>query len=205
MTPTELADAIDELLPQTQCRQCGYSGCRPYAEAVASGAAGSNQCPPGGEQGAREIARVAGVAYRPVDPKYGVTKPPAVAVIDEAVCIGCTLCIVACPVDAIVGATKRMHTVIAAHCTGCELCVPPCPVDCISIRATSAPATARLQRDAAARARVRFERRTSRLARKRTAARASHESGERRIDRKLVDDAIARARTRLARRGIVKK
>ena len=133
----QLAAALDDALPQTQCRQCGYAACRPYAEAISRGEARTNQCPPGGDEGARRLASIAGVAYEPVDERFGITKPPALAIIDEAACIGCTLCIVACPVDAIVGATKRMHTVIAAACTGCELCLPPCPVDCIRMTETA--------------------------------------------------------------------
>ena len=134
----QLAAALDDALPQTQCKQCGYAACRPYAEAISRGEAGINQCPPGGDEGARRLASLAGVAYEPVDARFGITKPPAVAVIDEAVCIGCTLCIVACPVDAIVGARKRLHTVLTADCSGCELCLPPCPVDCIRMVAVGA-------------------------------------------------------------------
>lgn len=126
-----LAEAIDALLPQTQCRKCGYAGCRPYAEAIAEGRAGINQCPPGGDELARDLAALLGVPFKPLDRAFGEHHPPRVAVIDEATCIGCTLCIQACPVDAILGAAKQMHTVIASECTGCELCVAPCPVDCI--------------------------------------------------------------------------
>lgn len=127
-----LADRIDALLPQTQCGRCTFSGCRPYAEAVAKGAAGINQCPPGGERTSTALARLMGVDARPVGKEFGVVPGyPAVACIDEDACIGCTKCIQACPVDAIVGASRFMHTVIAAECTGCELCIPPCPVDCI--------------------------------------------------------------------------
>ena len=126
-----LADRIDAVLPQTQCRQCGYDGCRPYAEALARGEAEVNQCPPGGERGMRRLARLTGRPPMPLDPARGVPKPKAVAWIDEAACIGCTLCIQACLVDAIHGAAKAMHTVIVSECTGCELCLPPCPVDCI--------------------------------------------------------------------------
>lgn len=126
-----LAQRIDALLPQTQCTQCGYDGCRPYAEAIAAGRAGINQCPPGGDEGIAKLSRLTGHAVKPLDPAYGVHRPPRVAVIDEPACIGCTKCIQACPVDAIVGASKLMHTVIASWCTGCELCIPPCPVDCI--------------------------------------------------------------------------
>ena len=126
-----VVDRIDALLPQTQCGQCNYPGCRPYAEAIASGEAPINQCPPGGEAGIRALADLLGVEPLPLNPENGVEEPPKVALIDEAACIGCTLCIHACPVDAIVGAPKLMHTVIADECTGCDLCLPPCPVDCI--------------------------------------------------------------------------
>jgi electron transport complex protein RnfB len=126
-----VVDRIDALLPQTQCGQCNYPGCRPYAEAIASGEAPINQCPPGGEAGIRALADLLGVEPLPLNPENGEERPPTVAVIDEAACIGCTLCIHACPVDAIVGAPKLMHTVLAAECTGCDLCLPPCPVDCI--------------------------------------------------------------------------
>ena len=128
-----LITEIDAILPQTQCRQCGFSGCEPYAAAIAEGRAGINQCPPGGEQGIRKLAELLGVNPVPLNTAYGMPKPKAVAVIDEQACIGCTLCILACPVDAIMGAAKQMHTVFAAECTGCELCIAPCPVDCISM------------------------------------------------------------------------
>lgn len=128
-----VVDRIDALLPQTQCGQCNYPGCRPYAEAIAAGKAPINQCPPGGEAGIRALADLLGVEPLPLNPANGEEKPPRVAVIDEAACIGCTLCIQACPVDAIIGAPKLMHTVIADACTGCDLCLPPCPVDCIEM------------------------------------------------------------------------
>jgi electron transport complex protein RnfB len=124
---------IDAILPQTQCRQCGFDGCEPYAAAIAEGRAPINQCPPGGEQGIRHLAQLLGVSPLPLNTAHGVTKPKAVAFIEESACIGCTLCIAACPVDAIVGAAKLAHTVISGECTGCELCVPPCPVNCISM------------------------------------------------------------------------
>lgn len=126
-----LVERIDRLLPQTQCGQCGFEGCRPYAEALARGEAGIDHCPPGGDAGARALAKLLGVPTLPYDRERGECKPGIVAVIIEADCIGCTKCIQACPVDAIVGASKLMHTVIAPLCTGCELCVAPCPVDCI--------------------------------------------------------------------------
>lgn len=128
-----VVDQINQVLPQTQCAQCGFPGCRPYAEAIASGEADINQCPPGGEAGIRALADLLGREPIPLNPENGEEKLPAVAIIDEQVCIGCTLCIQACPVDAILGATKQMHTVIAQECTGCELCLPPCPVDCIDM------------------------------------------------------------------------
>ena len=128
-----VVDQIDALLPQTQCGQCGYPGCRPYAEAIAGEQADINQCPPGGEAGIRALADLLGREPKPLNPENGEEKPKTVAVIDEQTCIGCTLCIQACPVDAIVGAAKLMHTVIADECTGCDLCLPPCPVDCIEM------------------------------------------------------------------------
>ena len=127
-----LADRIDAILPQTQCGKCGYPGCKPYAVAIAAGEADINRCPPGGEEGIRELAELLGVEFKPFGADI-VLKPKAVAFIDENLCIGCTLCLQACPVDAIAGAAKLMHTIIAPLCTGCELCVVPCPVDCISM------------------------------------------------------------------------
>jgi electron transport complex protein RnfB len=126
-------EQIDRLLPQTQCGQCGFPGCRPYASAIAAGNADINQCPPGGDAGVRALARLLGREAKPLNPDNGVEKPKAVALIREPECIGCTKCIQACPVDAIVGASKSMHVVIADLCTGCELCIPPCPVDCIDL------------------------------------------------------------------------
>lgn len=128
-----IADAIDALLPQTQCTRCGYPGCRPYAEAIAAGEAPINRCPPGGAEGIGRLARLLECDELPLDPACGTEEPRRVAWIDPAACIGCTKCIQACPVDAIIGAQRRMHTVIAALCTGCELCVAPCPVDCIAM------------------------------------------------------------------------
>lgn len=127
----ELAVAIDRLLPQTQCTRCGYTGCRPYAEAVAAGIADINQCPPGGTETIVALARLLAREPRPLNKENGLETAPTVAFIDEARCIGCTKCLPPCPVDAIAGAPRRMHTVIAELCTGCELCVAPCPVDCI--------------------------------------------------------------------------
>jgi len=130
---TSLADRIDAALPQTQCTRCGYIDCRAYAEAVADGSAGINQCPPGGAEGIARLARLTGKAPLPLSAEHGTEGPRALAVIDEAWCIGCTLCIKACPVDCIVGMPKQMHLIVAEQCTGCELCLPACPVDCISM------------------------------------------------------------------------
>lgn len=131
MTPV---DRIDTLLPQTQCGACGFNGCRPYAEAIRDGRADINQCPPGGQRVIDDLATLLGREGKPLNPEYGEYRPPRIAVIDESVCIGCVKCVDACPVDAIVGAPKQLHTVIAAECTGCELCIAPCPVDCISMQ-----------------------------------------------------------------------
>jgi len=128
-----LVDQIDALLPQTQCGQCTYPGCRPYAQAIAKGEADINQCPPGGDTTIDALADLLDRDPKPLNPDNGIIKPKMVAIIDEPVCIGCTLCIQACPVDAILGAAKQMHTIIAEECTGCELCIPPCPVDCIDM------------------------------------------------------------------------
>ncbi len=137
VTPTAalptLADALDAALPQTQCTRCGYPDCRSYAQAMAAGEADIHRCPPGGAEGIARLAALTGRPSKPLDPAHGHEGPRTLAVIDEAWCIGCTLCIKACPVDCIVGASKRMHTVIDAQCTGCELCVPACPVDCIAM------------------------------------------------------------------------
>jgi len=154
----DIAARIDALLPQTQCTRCGYPGCKPYAEAIASGAAEINQCPPGG---GATIAALAALLKRPVqalNPVHGVESPPRVAWIDESRCIGCARCLAPCPVDAIVGAAKYMHTVIIERCTGCELCLPPCPVDCIELRTGPEPAA-----DQPAQNRMRFEAHNARL------------------------------------------
>lgn len=126
-----IANQIEALLPQTQCGQCGFAGCRPYAEAIATGEAEINLCPPGGEAGMLALADLLGRDPVPLDESAAVDKPKSYAVIVQEECIGCTLCLQACPVDAILGAAKQMHVVIASECTGCELCLPPCPVDCI--------------------------------------------------------------------------
>jgi electron transport complex protein RnfB len=179
---TALTERIDALLPQTQCEQCGYPGCRPYAEAIARGEADINQCPPGGQATIDALAEALDRPAKPLNPAHGDYRPPRVAWIDESVCIGCTKCIQACPVDAIVGARQRMHTVIAEECTGCDLCLAPCPVDCIHMLPTereSEPAPHQQQRRD--RARERFNARHQRLARRR--AEREQQRSERRAAR----------------------
>ena len=177
-----LAERIDALLPQTQCEQCGYHGCRPYAEAIARGEAEINQCPPGGAAGIAALAALLDRPTLPLNPEHRVEKPRLLARIVEADCIGCTKCIQACPVDAIVGAAKLMHTVLADDCTGCELCVPACPVDCIVLEPMPSE---QIDADHADKARGHFQRREARLAR---------EHGQREAEltaRKSAVDAIA--------------
>ncbi len=204
MAPAELEDAIDRVLPQTQCTKCGYPACRPYARAIAAGEAGINRCPPGGDAGIRALAALTGIPHAPLDPACGVEGPRRIAVIDEARCIGCTLCIAACPVDAIVGARKQMHTVIAELCTGCDLCLPPCPVDCIDMVPATGSAWDGTRADAARR---RHERRASRLAREKAAralARTQRGTAPRhtaQAKRAAIDAALERARARRAAYG----
>jgi electron transport complex protein RnfB len=172
--PKTLAERIEDLLPQTQCTKCGYDGCRPYAEAIAHGTANYNQCPPGGIEGVARVAALLGKPVIPINPANGVERPRPVAFIDESLCIGCTLCIQACPVDAIAGAAKQMHTIIAGLCTGCDLCVAPCPVDCIAMLPVTGDATGwdAWTQQQADDARVRHDRHLARLEREREAAEA---------------------------------
>jgi electron transport complex protein RnfB len=164
-----LAARLDAALPQTQCTRCGYPDCRGYAQAMASGEAEINRCPPGGAEGIVRLADITGRPVRPLDPERGHEGPRALAVIDEHWCIGCTLCIKACPVDCIIGASKVMHTVIEPWCTGCELCVPVCPVDCIAMVAVTGERTgwAAWSAAQAAEARSRYEAHRERLERER--------------------------------------
>jgi len=190
-----LADRIDALLPQTQCTRCGYPACRPYAQAIARGEAQINQCPPGGAAGIAALANLLGRAALPLNPANGVEKPREVALIVEEICIGCTKCILACPVDAIVGAAKMMHTIVADECTGCELCIAACPVDCI-VMVSSADAAA----DRVARYRARYEAHLARLARDDAERAAELATRKASVDTgaDAVRAAIARARAKKA-------
>lgn len=200
-TPAVPGEAIDAVLPQTQCGQCGYRGCRPYADAIAAGEAAINQCPPGGDEVIAELAALLGQSILPLNAMHGTTAPPAVAIIDEAACIGCTLCIAACPVDAIVGARKLMHTVIAAECTGCALCLPPCPVDCIALRPTGAPRDRAGQRSSAPRLRERYQARQLRYAKREQQRRDRAASAAATRKKATIAKVMARAQQRLANRG----
>lgn len=198
-----LATKIDARLPQTQCRRCGHAGCRPYADAVAAGAP-INRCGPGGDDVIAALATLTGRPLRPLAPDVGTPGPLLRAVVDEARCIGCTLCMQACPVDAIVGGQKRMHTVLPALCTGCELCIPPCPVDCIELR----PAGRRWSEADADAARRHVTLREGRRARGRRATQAveSAGAGPTRVlsaseCERAAADALARARARRMQRA----
>ncbi|HEV8255952.1 MAG TPA: RnfABCDGE type electron transport complex subunit B [Casimicrobiaceae bacterium] len=198
-----LVERIDALLPQTQCRRCGYDGCRPYAHAMAQGAAAINRCPPGGEETVVALSALLRVPMLPLDPACGDSEPLVVARIDEIACIGCTLCVAACPVDAIVGAAKLMHTVLASRCTGCGLCVPPCPVDCIALL----PAGRAWTHADADLARSRFEEHAQRLEKKaaKRAADGTHSASPKDAARArrqaAISAALARARARRAARS----
>jgi electron transport complex protein RnfB len=215
-----LADRLDAALPQTQCTRCGYPDCRGYAEAIAAGEADINQCPPGGAEGIARLAAITGRDVVPLSPAHGVEGPRRVMFIDEDWCIGCTLCIKACPVDCIVGAPKSMHTIVEALCTGCELCLPACPVDCIAVEEATPGHTgwAAWSPALADRARERYRARQQRLSRsareheERLAAKAEAKLADlaaastltdpAALERKraIVEAAVQRARERAARR-----
>lgn len=196
-----LAARLLEALPQTQCTRCGYPDCAGYAQAISAGEAGIHQCPPGGAEGVARLSALTGLPVQPIDPRFGVEGPRAMAVIDESWCIGCTLCLDVCPTDAILGIHKRMHTVIEVHCTGCELCIPVCPVDCISLE-DATPGRSGWQawsQDQADHARNRYEARNRRREKPEpVAAKASQGAPESTApaDRKraIVEAALARAR-----------
>ena len=194
-----LADRIDAILPQTQCTKCGFDGCRPYAEAIADGRAPINRCPPGGAAGISRLAALLGRPVLPLDPECGSEGPLRTARIEASLCIGCTKCIAACPVDAIIGAPKRMHTVDPALCSGCDLCLPACPVDCIVMEPARDRPAAWSEADARA-ARERFERRRQRLA-DGQAEQAQHTPQDEAAAarrRAVIEAAMRKARERLA-------
>ena len=195
--PSTLAAQIDALLPQTQCEQCGYHGCRPYADAIVRGEAQINQCPPGGAAGIAKLAALLQRPALPLNPEHGIEKPRMLARIVEADCIGCTKCIQACPVDAIIGASKLMHVVLAEDCTGCELCVPACPVDCIELVPMPAVQIDDAHADAA---RTHFQRREARLASEHAAREAELAARKAAVDggvrRNPVLEALARAKAK---------
>jgi Na+-translocating ferredoxin:NAD+ oxidoreductase subunit B len=192
-----LVDRIDALLPQTQCRRCSEDGCRPYAQAIAAGHAPINRCPPGGQSTIAALAEFLHVPALPLDTSRGTTQPFALAFIDEAICIGCTLCIQVCPTDAIVGAAKQMHTIVADRCTGCELCLPPCPVDCIAML----PAGRDWTIADADRARERNDARRERLSSKATSRKPAPPATAGACDERKAAVAAALARARARRRG----
>ena len=194
-----LVDRIDAALPQTQCTRCGYPDCRAYAQAIAAGAAAINRCPPGGADGIERLATIAGAPLLRLDPSCGSEGPLELARIDEAWCIGCTLCIQACPVDCIIGASKQMHSVIADQCTGCALCLPACPVDCIEMVGASGERTgwAAWSAEQADASRERYRARTVRRRGARsTAAEAPAPGASAERKRSIVDAALQRARAR---------
>lgn len=211
-----LTEQIDAVLPQTQCGQCGFDGCKPYATAIVEGHADIDQCPPGGDAGVAQIAAILNIAPKPLNTTYGHPKPPAIAVIDESQCIGCTFCLRACPVDAIIGAAKHMHTVLTELCTGCERCIAPCPMDCISMVSVPGPATPEIRQQIADGARERYHLRLLRLARQQQRTRKPEQNKlkeapistvQQATDMKqaAIQAAMERARAALARSNIPNK
>ena len=194
-------DQLDRLLPQTQCTQCGYPRCREYAAALAANEADINQCPPGADITIGALAALTGKPAKPLNPDNGVVEPKVLAVIDEPACIGCKLCIKACPVDCIVGASKRMHTVIARECTGCKLCVPVCPTDCIRLVPAPPPDAGEqpslwpeFSLDQTLKARRRVNRKLARESEEEARRQAKRLDHRRRILKREIQDALARKR-----------
>jgi electron transport complex protein RnfB len=217
-----LIEQLNNALPQTQCTRCGYPDCQRYAQAIAQGEAGINQCPPGGVEGVERLAALTGQPVIPLNPDNGLEGPRTIAIIDESWCIGCTLCIAVCPTDAILGANKRMHSVIERYCTGCELCIPACPVDCISLEPIDIALSgwAAWPQTLADQARQRYEARTTRLKRdtlehearlsakalKKLADLPTHTKGTEQaseVDRKraIIQAALAKAQARQANKA----
>ena len=196
--PDGLAARIAAALPQTQCTRCGYPDCEAYAKAIAGGSAGINQCPPGGQEGVARLSAITGQPVVALSIEHGQETPRSVAVIDEDWCIGCTLCLDACPTDAIVGASKRMHTVIEEHCTGCALCLPVCPIDCIAMVAVSGVATGwqAWSSPQAEHAKERYAARQMRLVRTHQAAAVPPQKPADLSKQTAIDAALARARAR---------
>ena len=193
-TTAAVAERIDGLLPQTQCGRCGFGACRPYAEAIAAGEADIDRCPPGGPATIERLAKLLARDPKPLDASCGEHTPLHVASVVEADCIGCTLCITACPVDAIIGAQKRMHAVLPTLCSGCKLCIPACPVDCIRMERANREWT---PADADS-ARERYARRIARIAKAKTERASEGEASSRKA---AIDAALARARSRRAARS----
>jgi len=186
----DITEKINSILPQTQCGKCDFSGCKPYAKAIVEGKADINQCPPGGKTGILKIAQLLKVEYKPLNEKYGVSKPREIAIIEEDKCIGCTLCILACPVDAILGASKSMHTVILEECTGCELCIEPCPVDCIKMEPSYVEDNESIKNKRSSLARSRYEFKQQRILREKNDTKANRVTNAEK--KQMIADAMAR-------------
>ena len=186
----DMTEKINSILPQTQCGKCDFTGCKPYANAIAEGKADINQCPPGGEEGILKIAQLLKVEYKPLNERHGLSKPREIAIIEEDKCIGCTLCILACPVDAILGASKSMHTVISEECTGCELCIEPCPVDCIKMEPSYDEDNESIKNKRSFLARSRYEFKQQRILREKNNAKANRVTNAEK--KQAIADAMAR-------------
>ena len=186
----DMTEKINSILPQTQCGKCDYSGCKPYANAIVEGKADINQCPPGGKTGILKIAHLLKVEYKPLNENHGVSKPREIAIIEEDKCIGCTLCILACPVDAILGASKSMHTVISEECTGCELSIEPCPVDCIKMEPPDTEDNESIKDKRSSIARSRYEFKEQRILREKNDAKANRVTNAEK--KQVIADAMAR-------------